>query len=109
MITNAEHTWSALIGGVSVVLPWFQLLYGPLKAKYTYLSGLPAPGPYREAVRADELWLITLTMSLIGLLTAVKWQSLFPDLRDYRALGSLPLRPRQGFAAKLLTLLIAAE
>lgn len=108
MITNREQVWSALIGGISLLLPWFQVLYGPLKAKYAHLSGLPMPGPYRDAVRADELWLITLMMSIIGLLTAVKWQSLFPDLRDYRALGALPLRPRQIFAAKLLTLLIAA-
>src|SRR6202011_4655727 len=76
--------------------------------KYSYFSSLAIPGPYRQAVRADELWLITLMMSAIGLLTAVKWQSLFPGLSDYRALGSLPLRTRQIFAAKLLALLVLA-
>ena len=108
MIASPEQTRSALIGGLSIMLPWYQLLYGPLKEKYVYLSGLPVPGPYREAVRADELWLITLAMSVIGLLTAFKWQALFPDLRDYRVLGSLPLRPRQIFAAKFLALLMVA-
>jgi hypothetical protein len=108
MITDRQQTVSALIGGVSLLLPWFQVLYGPLKAKYGYLSHLPVPGPYREAVRADELWLITLMMSIVGLLTAFKWQALFPDMRDYRVLGTLPLRHRQIFAAKLLALFIAA-
>ena len=108
MITSPEQTRSALIGLIALLLPWFQVLYGPLKLKYAHLAGLPSPAPYRDALRADELWLITLMMSTIGLLTAVKWQSLFPDLRDYRVLGSLPLRPRQIFAAKLLSLLLVA-
>ena len=108
LITAPGHASAALIAVVSLCLPWFQLLIGPLKQKYAHLSALPIPGPYREALRADELWLITLMMSLIGLLTAFRWQALFPDLRDYRALGSLPLRARQIFVAKLMALLIVA-
>lgn len=108
MVTSPEQTKSALIGAVSLFLPWFQVFFGPLKAKYAHLSSLPAPGPYREALRADELWLLTLMMSIVGLLTAIKWQSLFPDLSDYRALAALPLRPRQIFLAKLTALLLVA-
>ena len=108
LVTAPGQTSVALIAVFSMCAPWFQLVIGPLKQKYTYLSSLPLPGPYREAVRADELWLITLMMSLIGLLTAIKWQALFPDLRDYRTLGALPLRARQIFAAKLMALLILA-
>ena len=108
LVTAPGQTATALIGAVSMFLPWFPLITGPLKHKYAYFSALPIPGPYRQAVRADELWLITLMMSAIGLLTAVKWQSLFPGLRDYHALGSLPLRARQIFAAKLLALLVVA-
>ena len=33
----------------------------------------PSPGPFREGVRADELWLLTLTMSIAGLLNAIQW------------------------------------
>lgn len=108
IVTTPGHASTALIAVVSLCLPWFQVLIGPIKQKYAYLSTLDIPGPYREAVRADELWLLTLVMSLIGLLTAVKWQSLFPDLRDYRTLGTLPLRARQIFVAKLLALLLVA-
>src|SRR5262249_17761546 len=52
--------------------------------------------------------LVMLAMAAVGLLVAVKWQSLFPALNDYRALGSLPLRSRQIFAAKLAALLLVA-
>src|SRR5579871_5377845 len=97
LVTTPGQTSAALIAVVSLCLPWFQVLIGPLRHKYVYLAGLPGPGPYREAVRADELWLLTLMMSLIGLLTALRWQALFPDLRDYRTLGALPLRARQIF------------
>jgi hypothetical protein len=108
MIASPEHTRSALIGGGALLLPWFQVLYSPLKEKYAHLAGLAAPGPYRGALLADELWLITLVMSAIGLLAAVKWQSMFPDLRDYRVLGSLPLRARQIFLAKFAALLLVS-
>ena len=108
LVTAPGHASAGLIAVVSLCLPWFQLMIAPLKLKYAHLSSLPVPGPYREAVRADELWLITLMMALIGLLTACKWQALFPDLRDYRALGALPLRARHIFVAKLLALLLVA-
>ena len=108
LVTVPGQTATALVGALSLFLPMFPLIVGPLQHKYAYFSRLPAPGPYRQAVRADELWLITLMMSAIGLLTAVKWQALFPGLTDYRVLGSLPLRTRQLFTAKLLALLIVA-
>ena len=105
LITATEHTPTALVGTLSVVMQWMFLFIQPLKMKYEHFSRLPVPGPYREALRADELWLITLMMAAMGLLTAIKWQSLFPSLRDYRALASLPVRPGQLFLAKLLALI----
>jgi hypothetical protein len=106
LITAPGQTTTALIGAFSLFLPWFPLFVSPLREKYAHFSGLATPGPFREIARADELWLITLMMGAIGLLTAIQWQSLFPGLRDYQALGSLPLRPRQIFAAKLAALLL---
>jgi len=105
LVTATEHTPMALVGAVGVAMQWMFLYVQPIKAKYAYLSKLTSPGPYRDALRADELWLITLAMAAMGVLTAIKWQALFPSLRDYRALASLPLRPAQIFAAKLLALL----
>src|SRR5580658_6566771 len=108
LVTSPGQTALALIGASSMFLTWFPFFTGPLKDKYVHLSALAAPGPYRQAIRADELWLITMTMSAIGLLTAIEWQSLFPSLGDYRAIGWLPVRARQIFGAKLLALLIVA-
>jgi hypothetical protein len=47
-------------------------------------------------------------MSAVGLLAGVKWQCLFPGLRDYRSLASLPLQTYHVFMAKLLALLLVA-
>jgi hypothetical protein len=108
LVTSPGQTTLAIIGAASMFVSWFPFVTGPLKDKYAHFSALAQPGPYRQAIRADELWLITLMMSAIGLLTAVKWQSLFPGLNDYRAIGWLPVRPRQVFRAKLLALLVVA-
>jgi hypothetical protein len=108
LVTSPGQTALALIGASSMFLTWFPFFIGPLKDKYVHLSALAVPGPYRQALRADELWLITMMMSAIGLLTAVKWQSLFPSLGDYRVIGWMPVRPRQIFGAKLLALLMVA-
>ena len=108
-LTTTPDQWKApAIGAFSVLLPWFPLFAQPLFNKYARFSALATPGPYQRAVRADELWLLTLMMSAIGLLTAVKWQSLFPGLRDYQVLGTLPLRARQIFQTKFLALLIVS-
>jgi len=106
--TTPDQWKTPAIGAFSVLVPWFPLLYQPLLHKYAHFSALATPGPYRQAVRADELWLLTLMMSAIGLITAIKWQSLFPGLRDYQVLGTLPLRARQIFQAKFLALLIVS-
>jgi hypothetical protein len=108
LVTAPGQTAAELIGAVSIFLPWFPFVTGPLKEKYAHLSAMAVAGPYRQAIRADELWLITLMMSAIGLLTAIKWNSLFPGLGDYRAIGSLPVRPRQIFGAKLLAVSMVA-
>ena len=106
--TTPDQWKTPAIGAFSLLLPWFPLFAQPLLHKYAHFSALATPGPYRQAVCADELWLLTLMMSAIGLLTAIKWQSLFPGLRDYQVLGTLPLRARQIFQAKFLALLIVS-
>jgi hypothetical protein len=108
LTTSPEQWKTPAIGAFSLLLPWFPLFAQPLKFKYAHFSSLPTPGPYQQVVHADELWLLTLMMSAIGLATAIKWQSLFPGLRDYQVLGTLPLRARQIFKAKFLALLMVS-
>ncbi len=108
-LTTTPDQWkSPTIGVFSLLLPWFPLFANPLRAKYAHFSALSSPAPYQTAFRADELLLITLMMSAIGAATALKWQALFPSLRDYQVLGTLPLRARQIFQAKFLALAVVA-
>jgi len=106
LVTTPGQTKITLVWAFALGWPWFLMFGQALALKYAVLSGYRTPEPYRYAVRADELWLVTLLMSSVGLLAAVKWQSLFPGQRDYYALGSLPLKPRQIFVAKLAALLL---
>ncbi len=108
LVTSPGQTAMALIGSSTMFLTWFPFVTGPLKDKYKHLAALVSPEPYRIALRADHLWLITMLMSAIGLLTSIKWQSLFPSLADYRVIGPMPVRARQIFGAKLAALLIVA-
>jgi hypothetical protein len=106
LVTDTGHSRSMLVWTFAMVAPWFLMFGQVLFQKYRFFASRSTPEPYRLAVKADELWLVTLAMASIGLLAAVKWGSLFPGLVDYRALGSLPLRPRQIFASKLAALLL---
>lgn len=72
--------------------------------KYRMLLELDSPEPYRLAGLADHLFLIAGVMALAGLITAVEWPSLFPGLRDYLVLASLPLKVRDLFIAKFTAL-----
>lgn len=74
--------------------------------KYAALSGGASPEPYQRAVLGDDLFLIGLPMLLVALATLLVGQSLFPDERDFRILGPLPLRRIVIFRAKLTALLL---
>lgn len=99
--------WQTVAIGVFSVLFSFGILYLPgLYRKYLTLGNLHTPGPYRAAMFADLLCAITLAMTLIAILTTIQWQSLFPALRDYLALASLPLRIGDIFLAKFAALVL---
>jgi predicted permease len=61
---------------------------------------------------ADRLWLrvgdryvfVSYAMVVMGLLMTFKWDSLFPDRRDYLILTSLPISSRRWFSSKVLAL-----
>jgi hypothetical protein len=105
LVTTPGQWTKVLIGAFSLLIPVFIMVMPSLAHKYAILSSLPSAEPYRHAMRADQLWLITLGMSAVGLLAAVEWQALFPGIRDYLCLGTLPVRPRQIFASKLAALI----
>jgi pimeloyl-ACP methyl ester carboxylesterase len=61
---------------------------------------------------AERLWLrigdryvfVAYAMMSMGLLMVFKWDSLFPDRRDYLILTALPISSRRWFAAKIVAL-----
>lgn len=106
-LVASSGQWQVLAIGVfavvvSLCIPMIQAYYH----KYQALLGQDSPVPYQMAAIADHLFLITLSMTLTGLVTAMQWPSLFPGLRDYLVLAGLPLRTRDVFMAKFTALMI---
>jgi hypothetical protein len=94
-------------GGVIAIVLSLSVVYTQAYYhKYRLLDLLPDSGPYNRAALADLLFVITMAMTLVALLTTLQWPSLFPGLRDYLALAALPLRMRELFIAKFTALVV---
>jgi hypothetical protein len=106
MVTEPGQWTKVMVTAFALIAPAFFMMSQVLAQKYRYFSAMRTAIPYQTAVQADQLWLITLTMSVTGLLTAAQWQSLFPGRRDYLALGTLPIRAWQIFFAKFSALIV---
>jgi hypothetical protein len=108
-LVSTPGQWQVVAGGVLAILLSLSLIYTvAYYHKYVELNQQPSPDPQRMATLADVLLLITLSMFLIGLFTTLQWPQLFPGLRDYLALGSLPIRMRDVFVAKFSALVAFA-
>ncbi len=98
-----------LLGGAFGILFSLTLIFSQAYYhKYLVLKALDDTTPYRLSILADVLFLIALTMLVVGLFTVLQWPSLFPVLRDYLALAALPLRMRDVFVAKFASLFLFA-
>jgi hypothetical protein len=75
----------------------FMPIMGP--AKYKQLSYYP--GMLAQTIATDRLFLITYAMIAMGFLGLVTWDGVFPDRRDARILGPLPIRSRTLMLARL--------
>jgi hypothetical protein len=108
-LVSTPGQWQVVAGGALAVLLSLSLIYTQAYYhKYFELNGLEASRPARLAILADALFLIVLAMFLIGLFTTLLWPQLFPGLRDYLALASLPVRLRDVFVAKFSALVAFA-
>ena len=58
------------------------------------------------ATLPDKYFFLTLAFVISGLATVFKWDSLFPDRRDFMILSPLPLRPFEIFTSKLAALAV---
>ena len=95
-----------LLGGIGIFYGAGFLLTRMLAGKYAMLSAASSPEPYRRALLGDDLLIICLPMLLVAFVTLLVSHSLFPDERDFRILGPLPVRRSVVFGAKLAALLL---
>jgi hypothetical protein len=89
-------------------------LLGQLAALFAAISFLYCTPLILASGKIDEasLWtiehsLIATTMLVVGLLSVLNWDSIFPDKRDVLVLAPLPVAPRTIFMAKLSALAFA--
>jgi hypothetical protein len=86
-----------LLASPGLLLPVrFATKYTNLHANHPELLG--------RAMLVDRLLFITLTMTALGVVALVIWDAIFPDRRDARILGGLPVPGRVPIAARLLAL-----
>ena len=67
-----------------------------------------SPERLRNAILADQLLFVTCSMLAVGLVALVIWEGVFPDRRDVRTLGVLPLRTRTHVIGRLAALAAVA-
>src|SRR5580704_1228644 len=105
LVSDANQAKVVAGGALAIVLSLSIVFVQAYYHKYLQLNSLPEAGPYQRAALADMLFVIALAMTIVALLTTLEWPSLFPGLRDYLALGALPLRVSEIFIAKFAALL----
>jgi hypothetical protein len=76
----------------------------PARFAAKYLALERSPVALAHAMLFDRLVFVTMTMTAAGLVALVIWDGVFPDRRDARILGALPLPGRVQIAARLLAL-----
>ena len=72
-----------------------------------WMRGQPGIDPLAGAL-PDEYFFIVLSMVVTGVVAVWRWDSIFPDRRDYANLVPLPISTREIFAANLSAILFLA-
>jgi hypothetical protein len=73
--------------------------------KYAFLTA-PLGSALAVDSWSDRCFYVSLAMILMGLITVIEWDTLFPDRRDYLNLAPLPVTMRTFFLAKIASLLL---
>jgi hypothetical protein len=97
-VLSPDSDTQRLLDHIAVMLAGISVLFtGPL---VLVGGGLPQP----DLWMVEHLFIAT-TMTIVGLLATLSWESSCPDRRDLLVLGPLPVRVHTVFLAKLLLLL----
>lgn len=88
----------ALLALPGLIVPFF------LMPRYVYLS-FQKPVLREMAQSVDRYFFVMFAMVVMGFVTVLEWDALFPDRRDFRILTPLPMRSRLIFTSKLTALI----
>ena len=81
--------------------------YGQYSFRWTRIGYPVPPFPLDLTVSwSDKFLFLYLSMILMGFITVLEWDALFPDRRDYLILTPLPIRLRTLLAAKVTALFL---
>lgn len=100
-VSHLLAQFAALLAALSLVLV---IMTAPKYAGlYQHLNGRQL----RMAAADDQQFLLSTSMAIVGILTLLLWDALFPDRRDCMILGVMPIGTREIFAAKVTALAAA--
>lgn len=72
-----------------------------------FLRGNHPFDPYASSL-PDQYFFLTFSMVITGIVTVLKWDSIFPDRRDYMNLAPLPIATRRVFLANITAITLIA-
>jgi hypothetical protein len=88
----------AMLAAPGMLLPFlFMTKYSNMQRMPLYVRDLASLG--------EKEFFLCFSMTVMGLVTVIEWDMLFPDRRDYANLTPLPIRLRTTFVAKIAALL----
>ena len=102
--TGAESFERMIIGICTMFFSFGLLIVRVFMATHARLSALATPEPYRQALLADDAFIMALPMWIVAFVTVLVSHSLFPDETDFRVLMALPVTKGVIFGTKLLAL-----
>ena len=100
---SLKHLFAGSIGGF-VAAAWLMVVI--YVNKYLVLWFQPTPEPYRRALLGDDMFMLGAPMLVGAFVTLLVSGSLFPDERDFRILGPLPIPRSVVFGAKMAALVL---
>jgi hypothetical protein len=107
-IVSVRGDLNALLSQVAALLSALSFVMALIVTpKYAGLYAHLTTQQLRMAAWADEEFLLSTSMAVVGMFTLLLWDALFPDQRDCLILGSLPVSTRTVFAGKLAALAAA--
>jgi len=83
------------------------LLFDKYSSTLRFLRGGAPFDPYAQSL-PDQYFYFSFSMAITGVVTALKWDSIFPTRRDYMNLAPLPVRTRNIFLANFIAIVTIA-